>query len=260
MRMFAFCLLRALQVLSHSASAQHEKNSLVVATGSSILFPGTDKGFSNVQWEFSKPLKVLPILDYNEGHQHIYDHYLNRVELNETDGSLLLKDVSEWDTGKYKMTVDLDPFRTRVIILTVYDPLSQPTIFCNGSLEKPPLMLVCAVEKGRAYTVHWSRGEFTLPHDEHYWLSEDNRTLIIQSVQESDSGNYTCTVENPVSKGKNTCRLIFTNYESFGRSEPLLGTLRKLKYDSLQCKRNRRICAFFSRECSGFLQPYFRPA
>ncbi|XP_072405907.1 hepatic and glial cell adhesion molecule-like isoform X2 [Chiloscyllium punctatum] len=214
MRMFAFCLLRALQVLSHSASAQHEKNSLVVATGSSILFPGTDKGFSNVQWEFSKPLKVLPILDYNEGHQHIYDHYLNRVELNETDGSLLLKDVSEWDTGKYKMTVDLDPFRTRVIILTVYDPLSQPTIFCNGSLEKPPLMLVCAVEKGRAYTVHWSRGEFTLPHDEHYWLSEDNRTLIIQSVQESDSGNYTCTVENPVSKGKNTCRLIFTSQQS----------------------------------------------
>ncbi|XP_043534023.1 hepatocyte cell adhesion molecule-like isoform X2 [Chiloscyllium plagiosum] len=214
MKMFAFCLLCALQVLSDSASAQHEKNSMVVATGSSILFPGTDKGFSNVQWEFSKPLQILPILDYNEGHQNIYDQYLNRVELNETDGSLLLKDVREWDTGKYKMTVDLDPSRTRVITLTVHDPLSQPTIFCNGSLEKPPLMLVCAVEKGRAYTVHWSRGEFTLPHNEHYWLSEDNRTLIIQSVQESDSGNYTCTVENPVSKGKNTCWLFFKSQQS----------------------------------------------
>ncbi|XP_060707068.1 carcinoembryonic antigen-related cell adhesion molecule 1-like isoform X2 [Hemiscyllium ocellatum] len=187
---------------------------MVVATGSSILFPGTDKGFSNVQWEFSKPLKVLPILDYSEGHRHIYDQYLNRVELNETDGSLLLKDVREWDTGKYRMTVDLDPSRTRVNTLTAYDPLSQPTVFCNGSLEKPPLMLVCAVERGRAYTVHWSRGEFMLPHNERYRLSEDNRTLIIQSVQESDSGNYTCTVENPVSQSKNTCWLFFESQQS----------------------------------------------
>ncbi|XP_059495531.1 hepatic and glial cell adhesion molecule-like isoform X2 [Stegostoma tigrinum] len=201
--------LRLLQFLACSASAQHVKDSIVAITGSSVLLPGTDKGFGSLQWEFSKPGKILPILDYIGGHQQAYDQYKNRIELNKSDGTLLLKDVREGDTGRYKMTVDLDPIRTRIVTLRVFDPLSRPTVFCNGSLDGSPVLLICTVERGRADTIHWSRGDFRLLHDERYRMSKDNSTVIIQSAQESDSGNYTCTVENPVSQSKNSCQLFF---------------------------------------------------
>ncbi|XP_059495532.1 CD48 antigen-like isoform X3 [Stegostoma tigrinum] len=151
--------LRLLQFLACSASAQHVKDSIVAITGSSVLLPGTDKGFGSLQWEFSKPGKILPILDYIGGHQQAYDQYKNRIELNKSDGTLLLKDVREGDTGRYKMTVDLDPIRTRIVTLRVFDPLSRPTVFCNGSLDGSPVLLICTVERGRADTIHWSRGQ-----------------------------------------------------------------------------------------------------
>ncbi|GCC31337.1 hypothetical protein chiPu_0009794, partial [Chiloscyllium punctatum] len=126
--------------------AQHLKDSMVAATGAPVRFPGTDEEFSSLHWEFSTSSKTLPIVDYNEGHQHTFDPYEGRVELNKSDGSLLLKDVREADTGNYRRIVNSR--RTRMVTLTVIDPLSTSTISSNCSLEHLPVTLNRVVHGG----------------------------------------------------------------------------------------------------------------
>ncbi|XP_078073560.1 hepatic and glial cell adhesion molecule-like [Mustelus asterias] len=205
MTIFILSFLQLFQLPTASSSAQMVKNSLVAASGSSILFPGTDEGFDDLHWEFSS--KLLPILDYGKGYEEIYDQYKTRVGFSKSNGSLLLKDLHEADSGNYKMTVDLDPSRTRILTLAVLDPLSTPNIFRNGSIESGTVTLICVVQSGRANSVRWTRGGLALPDDERYWLLEDNSTLTISSVQASDSGYYTCTFENLVSRSNNSYQL-----------------------------------------------------
>ncbi|XP_067865682.1 carcinoembryonic antigen-related cell adhesion molecule 1-like isoform X3 [Heterodontus francisci] len=215
---FLLCFLRILQLLTDSVSAQVVKDSMVTATGSSILFPGTDKGFSYLHWEFSDSSRTVPILDYGGTYQLIHDQYQNRIEFSKSNGSLLLKDLHETDTGRYKMTVDLEPNRTRILTLTVFDPLSIPSISSYFSLENHTVVLSCAVQRGRASSILWTRGGVTLPADQRYWLSDGNRTLLIRNAQKSDSGSYTCTVANPVSQNNTTYLLFVNGHESNPRA------------------------------------------
>ncbi|XP_048472703.1 carcinoembryonic antigen-related cell adhesion molecule 1-like isoform X2 [Rhincodon typus] len=244
MKTFAFSLLRLLQFLACSASAQYEKDSIVAAIGSSVLLPGMDKGFSSLQWDFSKPGKILPILDYNEGHQETCNLYKNRVELNKSDGSLLLKDVREGDTGRYKVTVDLDPIRTRIVTLTVFDPLPTPTISSNYSLEHHTVMLNCVVQRGKAHSVQWTKGRLALPAHERHWMSEDNRTLFIWNARKSDSGYYTCTVVNPVGQNNTTYQLSIKSYGPNSRGQfalvPAIVVCLAMLLGVIACHRVRR--------------------
>ncbi|XP_072331489.1 hepatic and glial cell adhesion molecule-like isoform X2 [Scyliorhinus torazame] len=213
MTIFILFFLHLSQLQPGSFSAQVTRNSWVAATGSSILLPGTDKEFANLHWEFSNPSRTLPILDCGKDYQEIYDQYKTRVELNKSDGSLLLKDLHEADSGKYKITVDLDPSRTRILTLTVLDPLSIPHISGNGSLESHTITLICVVQSGIANSVRWTRGGLALPDDERYWLSEGNSTLTISNAQESDTGYYTCTFSNLVSQSNNSYQLTVKGHE-----------------------------------------------
>ncbi|XP_041068028.1 carcinoembryonic antigen-related cell adhesion molecule 1-like isoform X2 [Carcharodon carcharias] len=190
---------------------------MVAATGSSVLFPGTDREFHNLHWEFSNPSRTLPILDYGVDYEQIYDQYKNRIEFRKSNGFLLLKDLHKEDTGKYKMTADLDPTRTRILTLTVYDPLSTPQITRNDSLEKNMIILSCTVQSGTASSIWWTRGGLALPDDERYFLSADNSTLTIRNVEESDSGYYNCTIENPVSRESNSYQLSIKDRDPRGR-------------------------------------------
>ncbi|XP_038672984.1 cell adhesion molecule 2-like [Scyliorhinus canicula] len=103
--------------------------------------------------------------------------------------------------------VDLDPSRTRILTLTVLDPLSIPHISRYGSLESHTITLICEVQSGIANSIRWTRGGLALPDDERYWLSEGNSTLTISNAQESDSGYYTCTFSNLVSQSNNSYQL-----------------------------------------------------
>ncbi|XP_038671414.1 hepatocyte cell adhesion molecule-like isoform X2 [Scyliorhinus canicula] len=207
MTIFILFFLHLSQLQPGSFSARVPRNSWVAATGSSILFPGTDKEFDGLHWEFSNPSRTLPILNCGKSYQEIYDQYKTRVELNKSNGSFLLKDLHKADSGEYKITVDLDPSRTRILTLTVLDPLSTPHISRNGSLESHTITLICEVQSGIANSVRWTRGGLALPDDERYWLSEGNSTLTISDAQESDSGYYTCTFSNLVSQSNNSYQL-----------------------------------------------------
>ncbi|XP_067830146.1 CD48 antigen-like isoform X2 [Heptranchias perlo] len=192
---------------------------MVAATGTSVQFSGTDEGFTDFYWEFSNSSKSFLIIEYAKNvHSTIFEKYVNRVEFSRTDGSFMLKDVHEADTGNYKMAVDLDPKKTKILSLTVIDPLSTPSISSNCSSKSSTVVLSCMEQRGRASSVLWTRRGAELPANQHYWLSDGNRTLTIWNAKESDIGYYTCSVANPVSRNVSSYQLSIKCLESKPRA------------------------------------------
>ncbi|XP_051899578.1 carcinoembryonic antigen-related cell adhesion molecule 2-like isoform X1 [Pristis pectinata] len=211
MKTFGCSLLCLWQLLSQWVPAQGASHNKVAATGSSVQFPGTDKEFENLNWEFSTPSRTLPITDVVGGRYVIFEKYKNRIEVNIPDGSFLLQAVDKADSGQYKMTVDLDPRRTRILSLEVFDPLSTPSI--NDTSEGNRTVLSCTVQRGIPTSILWTREEVVLPVDQRQSLSDGNKTLTIWNTQESDSGCYTCTMENQVSWNISSYQLVIKNAE-----------------------------------------------
>ncbi|XP_062904280.1 carcinoembryonic antigen-related cell adhesion molecule 2-like [Mobula hypostoma] len=211
MKTFSCFLFFLSQLLSQWAAAQEVSHSIVAATGSSVHFPGTEKKFTDLNWEFSNPTRTLPITAVGGEHPVIFERYKNRIEVNISNGSFVLYTVEKADSGNYKMTVDLDPKWTRILTLQVFDPLSIPSISCNYTSENDTAVLSCTVQRGVAASILWTREGVVLPADQRQSLSNGNVTLTIWKIQESDSGYYTCTMENQVSRTNSTCQLVNKN-------------------------------------------------
>ncbi|XP_055521131.1 junctional adhesion molecule A-like isoform X2 [Leucoraja erinacea] len=215
MMIFGYSIL----LLSNRVSAQWTSDRMLAATGSSIPFPGTDKEFKNVHWDLSVSNQNQHVLDMQEGNIIIYENYKNRIQVNSSDGSFQLKDVGKADSGRYKMTVDLDQPRTRFLTLEVIDPLSTPSISCEYNPENHMAVLNWTVQRGRATSILWSREGVVLPVSPWQSLSDGNVTFIIWNAEKSDSGNYTCSVENQVSRTNITYQLAIEDHEPNPRSQ-----------------------------------------
>ncbi|XP_072889349.1 hepatic and glial cell adhesion molecule-like [Hemitrygon akajei] len=205
------------RILTLQVIAQVVSHSMVAATGSSVRFPGTDKEFENLKWEFSNPIRTLPITLVVGEVPIIFEKYKNRIEVDSSNGSFVLNIVKKADSGQYKMTVDLDPKRTRILTLQVIDPLSTPSISSNVS-ENGTVALSCTVQRGVATSILWTRGGVVLLVDQRQSLSDGNVTLTIWKTQESDSAYYTCSMENQVSRTNSTYQLIIKDHEAHYRA------------------------------------------
>ncbi|XP_032903610.1 carcinoembryonic antigen-related cell adhesion molecule 6-like isoform X3 [Amblyraja radiata] len=197
MMIFGCSMLCLLQLLSNRVSAQWTSDRMLAATGSTIPFPGTDKEFKNVHWGFSDSSRNLLITEVYGGNIIIYEKYKNRIKVDISVGSFQLKDVGKADSGHYKMTVDLDPQRIRILTLEVIDPLSTPSISCENHPENHTAVLNCTVQRGRATFILWSREGVVLPVSPRQFLSDGNVTFTIWNAEKSDSGYYTCSVGKP---------------------------------------------------------------
>ncbi|XP_032903604.1 carcinoembryonic antigen-related cell adhesion molecule 8-like isoform X2 [Amblyraja radiata] len=215
---FGCSILCLLQLLSNRISAQWTSDRMLAATGSSIPFPGTDNKFNNLHWYFSVSNRNLHAMDMQEGNIIIYEKYKNRIKVDRSDGSFQLKDVGKADSGHYKMTVDLDPQRTRILTLEVIDPLSTPSISCEYNPENHTAVLIYKVQRGRATSILWSREGVVLPVCPRRSLSDGNVTFTIWNAEKSDSGYYTCSVENQVSRTNSTYQLVIEGHELNPRS------------------------------------------
>ncbi|XP_032903599.1 cell surface A33 antigen-like isoform X1 [Amblyraja radiata] len=215
---FGCSILCLLQLLSNRISAQWTRDRMLAATGSTIPFPGTDNKFNSLNWDFSVSSRNLPITEVYDGKTIIYEKYKNRIKVNISDGSFQLKDVGKADSGHYKMTVDLDPHRTRILTLGVIDPLSTPSISCENHPENHTAVLNCTVQRGRAASILWSREEVVLPVCPRQSLSDGNVTFTIWNAEKSDSGYYTCSMENQVSRTNSTYQLVIEGHELNPRS------------------------------------------
>ncbi|XP_078251061.1 CD48 antigen-like isoform X3 [Rhinoraja longicauda] len=213
MKTFGCSFLCLLQLLSQRVSAQWTSDSNLAATGSSVSFPGTDKKFNNLYWDFSDSSRVLFITEVHEGNLIIYEKYKNRIKVNISNGSFQLKDVRKPDSGHYYMMVDLDPQRTRILNLEIIDPLSTPSISSEYNPETHMAVLNCTVQRGRATSILWIREGVVLPVSQRQSLSDGNVTFTIWNAEGSDSGYYTCSVENQVSRTNSTYQLIIKVWE-----------------------------------------------
>ncbi|XP_053931138.1 uncharacterized protein LOC128853109 isoform X2 [Cuculus canorus] len=95
----------------------------VTAVGSSVLLPGPDNitHIDSTRWEFLNGTSSNTILQYYRGShkQAIHAPYTGRAIFHPSNGSLLLEDVQESDSGIYKVTVNVRNSGSMKILLEV---------------------------------------------------------------------------------------------------------------------------------------------
>ncbi|KAG8507050.1 Carcinoembryonic antigen-related cell adhesion molecule 1, partial [Galemys pyrenaicus] len=119
------------------------------------------------------------------------------------DGSLLIRNVTQADTGNYTILVtdrNVDKHRAEGQ-LRVYPVLPKPNITSNNSdpvEHKDPVVLTCEPET-QDTTYLWSIRGQSPPQSTNLQLSQDNRTLTLLHVMRTDTGPYVCETRNPLS-------------------------------------------------------------
>ncbi|XP_041069079.1 hepatocyte cell adhesion molecule-like isoform X2 [Carcharodon carcharias] len=175
------------------------------AIGSSILLDpewGTDVSGRDVVWEFTgSDGKLVTILDYVPGHhkEEPNENFKSRLQFITSNGSLILNNLKLSDQGVYCITVG--GVWKRSTELKLIEPLSEPSV--NVTYVDTTIELTCQVSAGKASSILWYKDEKMITNTNRYQFVRNNSTLIISKVMKSDSGSYTCTMANIVSK-KNT--------------------------------------------------------
>lgn len=112
-----------LQFSQYAAGPAGTSERKVVAVGSSVLLPAPDniKDIRFIHWEYTNGSMSLCIVQYSEGSlgPTVYEPYRGRVNFHPSNGSLLVKNVQETDSGIYKTTVNLTEMETRKTLLEV---------------------------------------------------------------------------------------------------------------------------------------------
>ncbi|XP_041069084.1 HEPACAM family member 2-like isoform X1 [Carcharodon carcharias] len=164
---------------------------------------GADLSKSDVVWEFTgSDRRLLTILDYVPNYSKLEpnEQFKLRLRFNVSTGSLRIINATSRDQGVYKITVDGKLRGSRV--LKLIEPLSEPLI--NDSCVNTTIELTCQVSLGNASSIQWWKDGEMIVNGQHYQLVQNNSTLIISEANKSAYGNYTCNVENPVSKSSHT--------------------------------------------------------
>ncbi|XP_012589115.1 PREDICTED: carcinoembryonic antigen-related cell adhesion molecule 1 isoform X2 [Condylura cristata] len=123
-----------------------------------------------------------------------------------SNGSLLVWNVTQEDTGPYTLQITYRDFEEREVTgqLRVYPELPKPYITCNMTCnsdlveQQGPVVLTCESESQNT-TYLWSINSQSLPDSDRLQLSNDNRTLTLLQVTRNDTGPYVCETRNPVS-------------------------------------------------------------
>lgn len=113
-------LLVPLQQAAEAAGPLERK---AAAVGSSVLLPGLDNvtHIYSARWEYLNGTSSRTILQYYRGSDNpaIHVPYAGRAIFHPSNGSLLLEDVQESDSGIYKVTVNVGDRESLKILLEV---------------------------------------------------------------------------------------------------------------------------------------------
>ncbi|NWH67078.1 HECA2 protein, partial [Geococcyx californianus] len=173
------------------------------AAGSSVLLPGPDNitHSYSMRWEYLNGTSSCTILQYYRGSHNpaIHAPYTGRAKFHPSNGSLLLEDVQESDSGIYKVTVDVGNTESLKILLEVLKPVSRPRLHSSALVARATSKVLCEVAEGRVDTITWKKDGQPLPLDRAIHLSERLSVLYLRSAKKSDCGSYSCNASNGIS-------------------------------------------------------------
>ncbi|NWW83749.1 HECA2 protein, partial [Rhynochetos jubatus] len=172
------------------------------AAGSSVLLPGPDNvtHIHSTRWEYLSGSSPRTILQHDRGSHNpaIHAAYAGRAVFHPSNGSLLLEDVQESDSGIYKVAVNGDGESLK-ILLEVLKPVSLPQLWSSALVARATGEVLCAVAEGRVDTITWKKDRQPLPSDRGFRVSNSLSVLYLRPVKKSDCGSYSCNASNGIS-------------------------------------------------------------
>ncbi|KAG7335863.1 hypothetical protein KOW79_000556 [Hemibagrus wyckioides] len=159
---------------------------------------------------FSQPIKAIrwnfnssDFITYSDPGPAVVDtQYQGRVVLNYTTAELELISLTMADSGKYTLTVT---FTNGIGIanhtfLEVYEPvLSFGIVGPEGYLIEHKSANFTCQGNGTISTIMWKKDNEILDASSSITFSDDNRTMVINPLMRSDTGDYQCILSNPIS-------------------------------------------------------------
>ncbi|XP_038671579.1 carcinoembryonic antigen-related cell adhesion molecule 1-like [Scyliorhinus canicula] len=203
------CLFLVFLTTENLLSESQDPTKVVTAVGSSVKFngPNISPKVRLSAWVFfnHKSAEIVEFLIERRTSAKANPAYQNRILFYSSLQTLVLLDVQEADSGDYKL-IDRD-HNTILLheVLDVFSPIVFPRISSNSTYINSVVALTCSVPV-KVESISWlALGKSIL--DDRYRLIDNNRTLIIDTAQESDSGTYTCLVKNPLGEANNSYQL-----------------------------------------------------
>uniref|UniRef100_A0A8B9EFI7 Ig-like domain-containing protein n=1 Tax=Anser cygnoides TaxID=8845 RepID=A0A8B9EFI7_ANSCY len=220
-----FCRPGLLVPLQQAVEAEGALQRRVVVVGSSVLLAGPADAvhIHSAQWEYLNGTVSRAIVQYNEGSHNVAIHppYVGRALFHPSNGSLLLEDLQESDSGIYKVTFNLAERESLKILLDVLKPVSRPQLWSSGLVAKATGEVLCEVVEGRVDTITWKKDGQALPQGRGFYVSGNLSILHLRAVKKSDCGSYSCNASNGISWQETSL-----NVTVAGLSPPLKDVLR----------------------------------
>ncbi|NWS85390.1 HECA2 protein, partial [Toxostoma redivivum] len=170
------------------------------AVGSSVLLPGLQNitHSDSLRWEFLNGSGPQPIVTHPGGvlPPAIHAPYAARAVFHPSNGSLLLEDVQESDSGTYRVTGHGESLELQ---LEVLEPVSRPQLWASSLVARAPGRVVCEVAAGRGASVTWRKDGQPLSPGRASRPSSSRSVLHLRPARSSDCGSYSCNASNGVS-------------------------------------------------------------
>ncbi|KAM6381673.1 uncharacterized protein J5M81_009403 isoform 2-T2 [Pluvialis apricaria] len=219
------CHSGLLAPLQQAVEAMGHLERKAAAVGSSVLLPGLDNVtyIYSTQWEYLNGTGSRTILQYYRGSPNptIHPPYAGRAIFHPSNGSLLLEDVQESDSGIYKVTVNMGNRESLEILLEVLTPVSRPRLWSSALVAHATGEVLCDVVEGRVDTIAWKKDGQPLPPDRGFHLSDNLSVLYLRPAKKSDCGAYSCNASNGISWQETSLNITIA-----GLSPPLQDALR----------------------------------
>ncbi|KAG9331606.1 hypothetical protein JZ751_018635 [Albula glossodonta] len=167
-----------------------------VTVGERVLFPVSPEGNQSVIIELTFNSTTVISWSSRRKVPDVHDLYVHRIDIVES-GSMHVNNMQHSDSGLYQMLIqymsgDHKPSKSLSFHLQVLEPVSKPNITAeclNGRIS-----LSCFSSQGSEVTYSWE----TLPP-----CGNDSCVHLGATVEihpSSESTEYTCTAQNPVSR------------------------------------------------------------
>ncbi|XP_076135970.1 cell adhesion molecule CEACAM6-like [Alosa pseudoharengus] len=155
------------------------------------------------------------VVNFNGAEEVPTDGYIGRVSVSNTTGSLELRQLTDNDTGIYTVSIQSgsNTWEGEKSLTHVFERITTSPITSTGGTliaGSSSVNLTCDAQ-GTFITREWTKDGTPLSPSNRITFYEDNRTLSISPVEKEDSGQYTCTVSNPVSSVSENHNLV-VNY------------------------------------------------